>query len=744
MSGFLFNLKKKLSDFLLIPLRYEINDTDPLIRLENSKISWSGDDPNISVTATQGKKLTSGYYMLEASVTKSADVLVSKIYPDYGEGFSEVHASSIVIKPGKTVKRVVHFHESVKALRFDPSEQPGFLQDLTLSLMPLSDKRARQLIAKKLKLPTCPKVLSEEIWRKYNGFFSIDIPPSHTYDHWIETREPFLWLGKSKTDSIKFSIIVPTYNTKPEWLQSLFDSVLAQTYTNWELLFVDDCSIRSETHSELKNIALVDERVKVVFRSENGHISIASNTGLENASGDYVVFLDHDDFLSPHALNELKCAIDENPSVKFIYSDEDLVSEVGERITPHFKSDWNPDLLYSHNYITHISCYESRMLSEVGGFRTGVEGSQDYDLVLRFTRGLSSDSIKHIPKILYHWRMVEGSTAQSSDFKSYTINAGKKALSDFFSVVNPSVSIEKSSVLANYYSIDWPLPAPKPSLSIIIPTRNGLDVLKVCIDSLLDTCDYSDIEVVLVDNGSDDPLVLDYMDKLTRTSITNNSGYAISFIVVRDDGDFNFSRLINLGARSSSGEVLLLLNNDTQALKPGWMQSMVKHAVREDIGCVGAKLLYPDNTIQHAGVILGLGGYAAHSHRGIHGNDAGYFGRAQVTQNLSAVTAACLMITRKKFFAVGGFSEEFTVAYNDVDFCLKVVQSGYRTIYEPSAELYHYESKTRGLDTTPEKVIRFDKEKALLLERWKDIIENDPYYNPNLTRSNEMFSILNS
>jgi GT2 family glycosyltransferase len=361
----------------------------------------------------------------------------------------------------------------------------------------------------------------------------------------------------------------------------------------------------------------------------------------------------------------------------------------------------------------------------------GYEGAQDYDLILRASTLVDPNDIHHISKILYHWRMVEGSTALSSSAKSYATEAGLKALRDYI-ISNGLAASVAHSERDNFYTIKYSLPSVLPKVSIIIPTRDGMEVLRPCIESLLSVTDYNNYEVIILDNGSEEKETLRYLERLSKKD---------NFKIVRDIGEFNYSRINNIAVGHSTGELICLLNNDIKIIDKAWLTEMVSIAIREEVGCVGAKLLYPDGTLQHAGVILGLGGYAAHSHRGLSGNAPGYFCRAQVRQQLSAVTGACLLIKRDIYNEVGGLDESFQVAYNDVDFCLRVQALGYQNIYTPFARLIHHESKTRGEDNDPVKIKRFDREKVLLSTRWGDVIKNDPFYNVNLTRSREDFSI---
>ena len=738
------------TDFTLVPLL-------DVKRTGSGVWQWRGDDPQISLLPNKAHSL-SGFYMLEVSVVNLKQSVNACLYAAMGCQFNETHAFMLPISRispgGKVVKRICYFDGFVDSFRFDPSDEQGQCDGLSVKLVKLTQSRAQALMMKKLskaynKLSN--KVSKESSSRHNNGYTDCITILYEAYDKlfckkyvgdyksWIRKQEEGSALSAvavaAKVDGFSYSplmsIVCPVYNTKPEWLIACIESVVKQSYSNWELILVDDASTNTTHFDVLRKYSEADKRIKPIFLEENGHISAATNAGINQVSGDYVVFLDHDDALAANALFELCSVINNHPDAKIIYSDEDLISESGERITPHFKSDWNPELLLAHNYITHLCCYEADLLRSLGGLRLGYEGAQDYDLILRASAVVDAGHIYHIPKILYHWRMVEGSTALSSGAKSYATEAGLKALNDYLCVNNILASVDHSS-RENFYKVSYLLPEEAPKVSIIIPTRDGLDVLKPCIDTLMNTTAYKNYEIVILDNGSEKQETLNYLKELSAKPNVQ---------VIRDEGEFNYSRINNLAVSHSSGELICLLNNDIEIIDEGWLSEMVSIAVRKDVGCVGAKLLYPDGTIQHAGVILGLGGYAAHSHRGLGGDSPGYFCRAQVRQQLSAVTGACLLIRREVYDAVGGLDETFQVAYNDVDFCLRVQALGYRNIYTPFASLVHHESKTRGEDSCIEKSKRFDQEKALLLNRWSSLIQNDPFYNINLTRAREDFSI---
>ncbi len=531
------------------------------------------------------------------------------------------------------------------------------------------------------------------------------------------------------------SIVVPTYNTEEKHLRSCIDSVINQSYQNWELCIADDASPNPCVEKVLKEYHAKDKRIKITFRRENGHISACSNSALELASGGWVALLDHDDELHQDALIYVVNAINSKNKVEFIYSDEDKIDEDGLREDPHFKPDWNLDLLYSQNYVSHLGVYRTEIVKKIGGFRVGYEGSQDFDLLLRYSREIDHSNIVHIPKVLYHWRMLEGSTALGSGEKSYTTEAGIRALKDHFKVLETEVAIERG-MADNIYRLTWPSineDGSEPLVSLIIPTYNGYHITKQAIDSILEKTSYSNYEILLVDNNSDDPVALKYFDEIERNEKVS---------VLRYPHPFNYSAINNFAAKHAKGEVLGLINNDIEVINATWLTEMVSHALRDDIGCVGAMLYYPNNTIQHAGVILGLGGVACHSHKEFPREHPGYFRRLQSVQNYSAVTAACLLVKKTIFEQVDGLNEQdLTVAFNDVDFCLKVQSAGYRNLWTPYAELYHHESISRGAEDNPEKLARFNKEIDYMVGHWKTDEIFDFSYNPNLTITKEDFGL---
>lgn len=515
-----------------------------------------------------------------------------------------------------------------------------------------------------------------------------------------------------------FSVVVPTWNTREDLLRACLDSVLAQSYPHWQMIVADDASDQPHVAQVLLEYAARDDRVEVVFCPEHGHISATTNAALKEANGMYVAFLDHDDMLNPHALYHMARAIQLRPDADILYSDEDHIDERGAPLAAHHKSAFNQDLLYAQNYICHLAVYESSLVKAVGGLRLGVEGSQDHDLLLRCLPLVLAECILHIPRVLYHWRRVAGSVALSADAKPYTTAAGVKALKDHFA--DREGVVVGTGAVPNTYRITWPLPDPRPLVSVVIPTKDQSRLLSLCLDSLLRFTDYN-YRVVLVDNGTKDPEALAYLDLAAQHPLVQ---------VLSAPGPFNFSALCNAGARQADGELLLLLNNDIEVRTPHWMTEMARQAWRPEVGCVGAKLLYPDGRVQHGGVLMGVGGIANHAHHAFYRSQAGYAAKLVNHQNFLAVTGACLMLRTELFESLGGLDEvNLPVAYNDVDLCLRAWQAGHWNVWTPYAELIHRASASRGPES-PERAAQFERESAYMRDKWGTQIADDPFYHP--------------
>ena len=526
------------------------------------------------------------------------------------------------------------------------------------------------------------------------------------------------------------SIIMATYDTPGRYLRAALDSVRDQVYPDWELCIADDASAAPHVRRILEEYARLDPRIKVVYRPENGHISRASNSALELATGEFVGFLDHDDVLAPEALFECALITNRVPDVDMIYSDEDKIDEAGVLSDPFFKPEWGPDTFLSRMYTCHFGFYRRKLVQDLGGLRPEFDGSQDYDLVLRLSE--RTTRIHHIPKVLYHWRMHEDSTASDASAKPYAAIAAERAITEAVARRGEPGTAEVNADAAGTYSVRYTI-RERNKVSIIVPTRNHGEDVDRCLTSIFSKSTYQNFEIVLVDNGSDD-----------RSSIRTFESWRKRdprVKVIRYDAPFNFSAINNYAVAQTDGPYLLFLNNDTEVITPDWLEGMIEQAQRPTIGAVGALLLYPDETIQHAGVIIGLGGVAGHSHKHFPADHPGYFFTLRSINNVSAVTAACLMVRRSVFLEVGKFDEELAVAFNDVDFCLKVRKANYRNIYLPHVKLYHFESKSRGYETTPEKQARFTREIEMMRRRWNTIDTVDPCYSPNLTRDHENFAL---
>jgi len=555
----------------------------------------------------------------------------------------------------------------------------------------------------------------------------------HRYDTLTdETRAKMRQIAGDFDHKPIISVVMPCYNPKPEWLREAIESVRRQIYPHWELCIADDASTDPAIRSILEDYSRSDARIKVVFREINGHISAASNSALELAAGEYVALLDHDDMLAEQALFRVAEAINRHPDAGLIYSDEDKISESGMRIGPYFKCDWNYDLFLSQNMISHLGVYNAELLRKIGGFSKGLEGSQDYDLALRCMEQLDSSQIVHIPRVLYHWRVHQNSAAQNATAKPYAYVAAERALNEHLARKGIFAQAERLPNCSSY-RVRYTLPEPAPLVTLIILTRNGLHLIRQCLSNILEKTDYPNYEIIVFDYGSDDTQTLAYFDII---------GSDPRIRILRDDRPFNYSALNNRAVQVARGELVGLINNDIEVISGEWLTEMVSIALQPGVGAVGARLWYPNNTLQHGGVVLlGLGGVAGHSHKHLPKGNPGYFGRAILQQSFSAVTGACLVVRRSTYLEVGGFEEEnLKIAFGDVDFCLRVREAGYRNVWTPYAELYHHESATRGYEDTPEKQARFADEVRYMQDRWGSLLLNDPAYSPNLTLERKDFS----
>lgn len=711
----------------------------------------SNDDPQILIGP--GFSLGKGVYKAKACIGSSVGVR-PRLYLDIGDGFRE--ETSIGLRPNGVsgeYEAVFLSPTRLRQLRLDPSDENVTTQTTNIQVYRYGFLRRFHYLLR-LGLSTYrhdPLALYRRAiayMRSYDGTRLITLDKDRAsqegrgrYSDWIKIhdyndsrdREVVRAKVDSLERSIKFSILMPVYNTPMKLLDEAINSVLNQLYGNWELCIANDASTHRHVKAQLDAWSQRDGRIKVIHRTENGHICRATNSAFELASGGWIALLDHDDVLRPHALAEVAGAIAENPDAGLIYSDEDKIDEHGNRFDPHFKPGFSPELFHSMNYFNHLTVLRADLVKSVGGWRPGFEGSQDYDINLRITEQIDPAQIIHIPRILYHWRAVSGSTALSGSEKDYPYRAGFRALEAHRKRTGSGATVEPVPGLP-FYRLRHTVRNPKPLVSLIIPTRDHVELLRVAVESILEKTTYPNYEIIIVDNESQEPETTTYLEKVAQDRRVRVLSYSYPF---------NFSAINNEAVQQAKGDIVGLINNDVEVISPDWLTEMVSWAQQNRIGCVGAKLYYPDNTVQHGGVILGLGGVANHAHLGLTQDDPGYFGRSKVIQNLSAVTGACLIVRKEVYKEVGGLDEHhLQVAFNDVDFCLKVREAGYWNVWTPFAELYHHESLSRGKEDTPEKKRRFAGEVATMTERWETEIRTDPFYSPNMSLDGESFKYM--
>lgn len=729
---------------------------------------WSGgNDPawRCRWPAGLGDALPGGWYLFELSAEVHKGCIHNmRLYPDYGRNtFLEADGQSLPLYireggSGRLSNALVRFVDDVSTLRFDPSVMP-----CEFTLQPVRVRRIgraeafQYLFADAWKGAGTLRQRARMLARVTRDLFLGGAPRmgDQLYHHYMRRRaaesitDYSVWLdffdspNELRAEQARrdlqalprrpvFSIIMPVYNTPEKWLRRCIDSVLEQVYPDWELCIADDASTMPYVARVLEEYARHDSRIRVVHRKDNGHISAASNSALGLATGEYIALLDHDDELHPLALLECAKGFSEHPEWRMLFTDEDKIDEEGVRSDPYFKSDWNPDLFLSQNCVCHLTVYERGLVEDAGGFQVGMEGAQDWDLTLRIVERLRASEIGHVPMALYHWRMIEGSTALAPGEKSYAHFAAMRAVQAHLDRAGDGAKVCELPGYSGYYRVAYKLPSPAPLASLLIPTRDRVDLLKQCIDSVIEKTEYPNYEILILDNGSVEPETLDYFAEIERNPRIR---------VLHYDHPFNYSAINNFGAAHANGEVIGLLNNDVEVISSSWLGEMVSHACRPDIGVVGAMLYYPNDTIQHAGVFLGFGGVAGHAYVGLPRGYPGDKHRAGLTQSLSAVTAACALVRAEVFHEVGGLDEDFKVAFNDVDFCLRVRERGYRNLWTPFAELYHHESATRGYEDTPSKVARFRSEERKMQDRWGQALLSDPFYNPNLSVTSTPFTL---
>ena len=580
------------------------------------------------------------------------------------------------------------------------------------------------------------------------------------YGGWIKYNEPKdADLKKQMKVNFKIapkiSVIVPMYNTKEKFFKDLVKCMIDQTYPNWELCLADGSPKQNEN---LKKYIEQDERIKYKFLGENKGIAGNTNAAIEMATGEYIALLDHDDISADYALYEVVYALNKFPNSEFLYSDEDKIDENDNRYDAYFKPDFAPDTLRCQNYICHFSIFRKDLMDKLQGFRADYDGAQDYDIFLRMSETAKPENITHIPKILYHWRVHSESTAKlNSNAKNYAFEAGKKAIEDHLKRVGLEGTVSEGCI-EGIYRVDYKVIG-NPKVSIVIPNKDGKDILKVCIDSVLEKTTYSNYEIIVVENNSTSEEIYEYYKEIIKNEKVRVVNYNTGKEILNDEEcsleftnknrrevkpGFNYSAIINFGVKNATGEYSIQLNNDTELITPNWLELMVGFCQRDDVGAVGVKLYFPDETIQHAGIIVGIGGIAGNRFKSIPKDGHGYFAKESMIENLSAVTGACLMAKTKIYEEVDWMDESLAVAFNDVDFCLKIREKGYLVVFNPFVEFWHYESKTRGQEDSPEKIKRFQGEICRFEQKWGEILDSgDPYYNVNLSLDTEVYHMKN-
>lgn len=572
----------------------------------------------------------------------------------------------------------------------------------------------------------------KEFWIRLHERFE---PEEVPYGPWYEAYVPDeAALEKQRHHHFEYSplisVAVPAYRTPEKFLAQMIDSLLAQTYGNWELCIANGSPEDGAMKKVLEEYTKKDSRIRVSELTENKGIAGNTNAALEMSRGEFVGLLDHDDLLAPNALYEIVRALDEDRNLDAVYTDEDKVTtELDEHFQPHLKPDFNLDLLRSNNYICHFFVVRRSIVQKVGGFRQEFDGAQDHDFIFRCIE--TAEKVGHIPEILYHWRTHKASTADNPASKMYAFDAGKRAIEAHLKRTGTEGIVSHTPDLG-FFRVKYPVQG-QPLVSVIIPNKDEKETLKACIDSIREKTEYPNYEIIIVENNSTTDEIFQYYKELSQDPRIR---------LLRWKKEFNYSAINNYGVRHANGEYLLFLNNDVTVITPGWIKELLGVCQRPEVGAAGVKLIYPDNTIQHAGCVIGLGGIAGHMFVDMPANRTGYLHKASILQDMSAVTAACMMMKRTAFEEAGGFTEKLSVAFNDVDLCLKVRKNHKLIVYDPYVQLYHMESKTRGAEDNKEKVRRFQEEIEYMRCQWIDILKKgDPYYNKNLSLTKWNYSL---
>ena len=667
----------------------------------------------LSLTDEKGRKIdcTANYRIVRSDVIQEEG-----LEPDYACGF-------VIEVPRKKVccsKMVLKFWNDLtskqEVIDMKEFDYKNSVRGRVLNVLKRENKVRNLQVLKSRGVGGFVDFVKEEIYTE-----------SEKYAYWWKKNQATAKELKEQTAhrfayEPKISIVIPLFNTPEKYLKELIDSVVAQSYGNWELCLADG-STSPKTGAYIKKH--YNSEGRIVYRKIEENLGISGNTNfaISMGTGEFIMFCDHDDVVAPNALYEMVKVINEKPKTDIVYTDEDLINSDGTvHSSPRFKPDFNFDFLRSINYICHIFLVRKSLIDRVGMLRKEFDGAQDYDFILRCCE--QTEHIAHVPKVLYHWRAHDNSTAGNPESKQYAVDAGKRALEEHYRRMGYEAVVENTGIFIVYRTIMKVQGNPK--VSVIILNKDHREDLEKCVVSIEEKTDYPNYEIIVVENNSELPETFAFYEELQRR-------YS-NVKVVTWDGPFNYSAINNYGAEYATGDYYLMLNNDIEVISPGWMSEMLGYCQREDVGIVGAKLYYSDDTVQHAGVVVGVGGFAGHVLTRFRKGETGYFGRLVTIQDTSAVTAACLMIKKSIYQLIGGFDEEFVVALNDIDLCLKVRALGQLVVFNPYAELYHYESKSRGFEDTPEKKARFKKEIKRFREKWGEILsKGDPYYNPNLT-----------
>jgi O-antigen biosynthesis protein len=741
---------RALIDFLRPPRIYRFRLTpNPAVVERSGGYVCTGADPQLSLIPVDAR-FPHGWTVLRYRVGRATTVLLPRLYADLGWGYAEANSWALAPARNGKVARAIHLSARPTALRLglgaDSLEfelsgfeaESGGLLWLALLVLRHAIRNSKRVPLLRRSVGAAARCFAFGDWgglvRKLKRRSALFGEESSDYERWLrlydrpDAAARWALADRQMSRPPLISVLMPVYDPPANLLAAAMDSVKHQSYESWELCIADDGSASAEVRQLLRSEAAHDSRIKLTRLERNRGVAAASNAALALAQGHYVALLDHDDELAPHALAIVAGEIAASPETELLYSDEDKIDLNGRRYDPYFKPDWNPDLFYAQNYLNHLCVYRRSGVLALGGFREGLEGSQDYDLALRLIEHVPASRIRHVARVLYHWRAAEGSTARTASAKPLAHARSLKALREHFARLG--VEAEVSSTLGIYHRVRWPLPAEPPLVSLIIPTRNGVDMLRRCVEGIRHRTAYARWELIIIDNGSDEKETLDYLGQLASDSRIR---------VVEEDRPFNYASLNNRAATLARGSILGFLNNDLAVIGSDWLTEMVSQSLRDGIGAVGARLLYPDGLVQHAGVVLGIGGVAGHLHRFARRDDGGHFGRAQLVQDFSAVTAACMLVPKPVFEMVGGFdATNLPVAFNDVDLCLRIADKGYRIVWTPHATLYHFESASRGYEDTPQKRARFRSECGYMRARWGDRLLNDPCFNPNLSLDSEL------